>query len=101
MCLYYVGASSYLCNLTKFCFSHGNMLIQSLQNHFNNTGDMNNHSSINACVVSGGQLNSVLVRFGEVTVENNTEIPDLKEDIAEVTMIAWIISACFLKCVLN
>lgn len=71
------------------------MLAQYLRNHFNNKGEINNHS-INACVPF---WKAELSRFGEVTVENNTEIPDLKEDV-EVAMIAWI-CARFLKCVLN
>ena len=59
------------------------MLAQYLRNHFNNNKEEINNHSINDCVPF---WKAELSRFGEVTVENNTEIPDLKEDV-EVAMI--------------
>jgi hypothetical protein len=72
-CCYYLEPWSVICGVT-LPNSAFHMPISSLhQNHFNNIGEINNHDSVNASVLSG-QLNSDLHLEPEVTVENNTEI---------------------------
>jgi hypothetical protein len=85
-----------LCNLayqnSAFC------LETLLQNNCKIILTLKEKSTIIACVPF--RTAELRCRFEEVTDGNNTEIPDLKEDIEVTTMIAWISALC-LKCVLN